>query len=125
MVAFIISVGYLSTCIYGWQSGQESNLNWAVLFCFVMALLFTWACWNLKEVSIDDQGLYVSSREGEVLVRFSEIAEVTESKASNGTITVVLKKAKEVGRKIIFIPSVSRPPFKTNPIADEIHKKMQ
>jgi hypothetical protein len=122
LMTLIIFGAYLSAYLSGWQ-GSRGDFKWAVLVCFLIALFAIWACLSLRNVCIDDQGLYVSHRGNEVLVRFSEIADVIESKSANGTITIVLINNSTVGRRIVFIPSGSRGALLTHPIASEIREK--
>ena len=123
-IAIGIFFGYFAAYLFGVQNGKESNFIWVVLFVFVVSTMAVWTTAALKNVVMVDEGICVSHRGGEVLVPFSNIAEVVESNKSNGTITLVLSKASSVGSRIVFIPAGSRPPFRNHPVAEEIRERL-
>ena len=119
----LLFVGYT----YSWLSGGQGDPNWkwAVLFTFVIMLLAIWGTRRLMHVSIDDRGLYVSNQKEELLIPFSEIAEVRESRSrKTGSITVVLRTGSRLGRSFWFIPAGHRPRFQSHPIAVELRERL-
>lgn len=76
------------------------------LFAWVVGSAFIyWTSIRLKEVSVDDNFLYVSNYLKEVAIPLSDIYDVTENVWINiHPVTIHLKSPSEFGDKIIFMP---------------------
>jgi len=80
--------------------------KWIFLLVWIAASVFIcWSCIRLKEVSVDDDFLYVSNYLKEVSIPLSEIYDVTENMWVNiHPVTIHLKSPSEFGDKIVFMP---------------------
>ena len=87
-------------------SGPNPPSKWIFLFAWIMGAAFTyWSCAPLKEVSVDDNFLYVSNYLKEFAIPLSEICDVTENVWINiHPVTIHLKSPSEFGNKIVFMP---------------------
>jgi len=81
-----------------------------------------WSCIRLKEVSVDDDFLYVSNYLKEIVIPLSEIYDVTENVWVNiHPVTIRLKTPSEFGEKIVFMPTVRFfALFSSHPVVTEL-----
>ncbi len=93
---------------FGLFEGTDEPPKWAFLFAWAAGAAFIyWSCIRLKEVSVDENFLYVSNYMKEVSIPLSEIYDVTENVWLNiHPVTIHLKSPSEFGDKIIFMPKV-------------------
>ena len=77
------------------------------LFGWIVGCVFIyWICIRLKEVSVDDDFLYVSNYRKEIAIPLSEIYDVTENVWVNiHPVTIHLRSPSEFGDKIVFMPT--------------------
>lgn len=108
------------------EGGGGTALKWVFLFVWVAGSAFIyWSCIRLKEVSVDDNFLYVSNYLKEVSIPLSEIYDVTENKWLNiHPVTIHLKSPSEFGDKIIFMPKARFFAFfdLNHPVVNELKK---
>lgn len=108
----------------GGLKGGDASLKWVFLFIWVAGTAFIWwSCIRLKEVSVDDNFLYVSNYLKEVSIPLSEIYDVTENVWLNiHPVTIHLKSPSEFGDKIIFMPKVRFMSFfnLSHPVVNEL-----
>lgn len=102
------AVGTLTLFLGGLQGGDTAALKWVFLCGWVAGSAFIyWGCIRLKDVSVDDNYLYVSNFLKEISIPLSEIYDVTENVWLNThPVTIHLKRPSEFGDKIIFMPTV-------------------
>jgi hypothetical protein len=88
--------------------GPDPPPRWIFLFAWVAGVGFIWwSCVRLKQVSVDDNLLYVSNYIKEIAIPLSEIYDVTENRWLNiHPVTIRLKSSSEFGDKIVFMPTV-------------------
>ena len=110
----------LMTFLGGLKGGPSSK--WELLFVWVAGSAFTyWSCGRLKEVSVDDNFLYVSNYLKEISIPLSEIYEVTENMWINiHPVTIHLKSPSEFGDKIVFMPTSRFFGFVSHPVVREL-----
>ena len=101
-------------------------LKWVFLFIWVAGAAFIgWNSVRLKEVSVDDNFLYVSNYLKETAIPLSEIYDVTENMWLNiHPVTIHLKSPSEFGDKILFMPKSRFFAFFDfhHPVVDELKK---
>ena len=104
--ALTIVVGYTLSYFTGVLDRPDGTrgLEWAILFCVVLALAATWGALKIKRVSLDDQFLYVSNGGREIRIPLSHVADVNAFGSPYKTIIVTLRKPSKFGRKIVFVP---------------------
>ena len=81
-----------------------------------------WNCIRLKEVSVDDDFLYVSNLMKEITIPLSDIYDVTENVWINShPVTIHLSSPSEFGDKIIFMPKTRFFSFfSSHPVVNEL-----
>ena len=87
--------------------GPKAPPKWIFLFGWLVGCVFIyWLCIRLKEVSVDDDFLYVSNYRKEIAIPLSEIYDVTENVWVNiHPVTIHLRSPSEFGDKIVFMPT--------------------
>jgi hypothetical protein len=111
-VALLSLFGFVTVCLFlsdfAGKSGASDaqNLKWVFLILtVVLSALILPKCAPLKEVSIDEQNLYVSNYFNEIAIPFADVSDVTENIWWNfHPVTVHLKRRSVFGDKIIFMP---------------------
>lgn len=110
----------------GGLEGSDAISKWVFLFVWVGGSAFIcWNCIRLKEVSVDDNFLYVSNYLKEVSIPLTEIYDVTENAWLNiHPVTIHLKSPSEFGHKITFMPKVRFWSFfnLSHPVVKELKK---
>ena len=107
----------------GTFEGQDPPPKWTFLFAWLAGSAFIcWSCIRLKEVSVDEDFLYVSNYLKEVAIPLSEIQDVTENVWVNiHPVTIHLKSPSEFGDKIVFMPTVRFfTLFSSHPVVTEL-----
>jgi hypothetical protein len=104
---FILPGVMLVVCVAGTGArvvaGQEVETFF--LLTGVLFLAFFLTGFRLKRVRLANDGLLVSNYSDEVLIEYSEIANVFENKwGRNRTITLDLKSPGRFGTQIVFLP---------------------
>ena len=97
--------------------------KWFVLCALVVGSAFLyWSCIRLKEVSVDDDFLYVSNYLKEISIPLSNIYDVTENVWINiHPVTIHLSSPSEFGDKIIFMPKTRFfALFSSHPVVKEL-----
>ena len=97
--------------------------KWICLFAWVVGSAFIyWSSIRLKEVSVDDNFLYVSNYLKEISIPLSDIYDVTENVWVNiHPITIHLKSPSEFGDKIVFMPKTRFfALFSSHPVVKEL-----
>jgi hypothetical protein len=94
------------TMFLGGFHGADAPPKWLFLFGWIIGSAFIyWSCIRLKEVSVDDDFLYVSNYLKEISIPLSQISDVTENIWLNiHPVTIHLKAPSEFGDKIVFMP---------------------
>ena len=108
---------------FGRVEGPEPPLKWIFLVAWIVGCaVIYWTCIRLKEVSVDDNFLYVSNYLKEIAIPLSEIRDVTENKWINlHPVTIHLKSPTEFGDKIVFMPTVRYFAFfSSHPVVNEL-----
>jgi hypothetical protein len=111
------------TMFLGGFEGQDADPKWLFLLLWVVGSAFIyWNCIRLKEVSVDENFLYVSNYLKEIAIPLSEIQDVTENVWVNiHPVTIRLNSPSEFGDKIVFMPSVRFFAFfSSHPVVDEL-----
>jgi hypothetical protein len=92
--------------LLGRFEGQNPPPKWIFLLAWLAGSAFIyWSCIRLKEVSLDEDFLYVSNYLKEIAIPLSEIQDVTENIWINiHPVTIQLKSPSEFGDKIVFMP---------------------
>ena len=125
-VMWIPSFGFVTFMMpFDGPNGRDFPPKWLFMVGFVASAVFVyWSCVRLKEVSVDDQFLYVSNYLKEVSIPLSEIYDVTENKWINiHPVTIHLKSPSEFGEKIVFMPKTrSFAFFSSHPVVNELKK---
>ena len=114
--------GTLMLILDGLQGGDPA-VKWIFLFIWVAGSAFIyWSCIRLKEVSVDDNFLYVSNYLKEVPIPLSAIYDVTENVWINThPVTIHLNSPSEFGDKIIFMPKIRFFSFfNSHPVVNEL-----
>lgn len=115
-------VGILSMFSGGFE-GVDAATKWLFLIAWVVGCAFIyWSCIRLKEVSVDDDFLYVSNYLKEISIPLSEIYDVTENMWLNShPVTIHLQSPSEFGDKITFMPKVRLFSFlSSHPVVEEL-----
>lgn len=118
----LFGFGTLTMFTGGFQ-GADASPKWMFLFGWIAGSVFIyWSCVRLKEVSADENFLYVSNYLKEVSIPLSEIYDVTENVWLNiHPVTIHLKSPSEFGAKIVFMPKVRVFAFfSSHPVVDEL-----
>jgi hypothetical protein len=91
----------------GSAKAPDAEAKWWFLFIWLVASVsIYWSCIRLKEVSVDEEFLYVSNYIKEITIPLSEILDVTENRWINiHPVTIHLKSPTEFGDKIVFMPT--------------------
>lgn len=108
---------------FGDSEDPDPMAKWAILFMWVMgSAIFYWTGVRLKDVSVDDNFLYVSNYLKEIVLPLSEIYDVTESVWINiHPVTIHLKSPSQFGDKIVFMPkSRMFALFSSHPVVKEL-----
>lgn len=103
----IFGLGTLGMFLGTFEGGQHPPPKWIFLFGWLAGCAFIyWNSVRLKEVSVDEDFLYVSNYLKEVVIPLSEIEDVTENVWVNiHPVTIRLKSPSEFGDKIVFMPT--------------------
>ena len=103
----IWGVGVLTMFLGDDPKGPDPPAKWMfVVFWFVGTAFTCWSGIRLKEVSVDDDFLYVSNYLKEISVPLSQIYDVTENVWVNShPVTIHLNSPSEFGDKIVFMPT--------------------
>jgi hypothetical protein len=116
------SFGVLMMFTNGHESA-DPNPKWIFLLAWVViAFSIYWSCIRLKEVSVDDNFLYVSNYLKEIPIPLSEVYDVTENVWVNThPVTIHLKSPSEFGDKIVFMPKTRAFAFfSSHPVVKEL-----
>ena len=98
-------VGYTVSYLTGLLNiSGAKGLEWAIMFCAILALTVTWSSYRLMLVSVDSENLYVSNYREEIAIPFSGIVDAIAIGSPYKTIIVTLKAPSKFGRKIMFLP---------------------
>src|SRR5690348_12502056 len=91
---------------------SDPAIKWVFLLVWLASSVgMYWTSMRLKDVSVDDNFLYVSNYLKEIALPLSDIYDVTENRWLNThPVTIHLKSPSEFGDKIVFMP-------KTRPFA--------
>ena len=118
----LFGFGVFMIFLGGMNGGPSSK--WELLLVWVAGSAFTyWSGAPLKEVSVDDNFLYVSNYFKEISIPLSEIYDVTENKWLNiHPVTIHLKSPSEFGGKIVFMPKVRFAFFGSHPVVNQLKK---
>ena len=117
----LLGFGTLIMFVGGFEG--DAPPKWIFLFVWVAGSAFIyWSCMRLKEVSVDDDFLYVSNYLKEVSIPLSEIYDVTENLWLNiHPVTIHLKSPSEFGDKIVFMPKTRAFAFfSSHPVVKEL-----
>lgn len=107
----------------GGSKDADPVAKWFVLWVLVVGSAFIyWSCIRLKEVSVDDDFLYVSNYLKEISIPLSNIYDVTENVWINiHPVTIHLSSPSEFGDKIIFMPKTRFfALFSSHPVVKEL-----
>lgn len=107
----------------GGSRGGGAPPKWIFLFGWIVGSAFIyWSCIRLKEVSADDNYLYVSNYLKEIPIPLSEVSDVTENVWLNiHPVTIHLKTPSEFGDRFVFMPKVRFFAFlSSHPVVDEL-----
>lgn len=118
----LFGLGPLMMFLGGFESPEQPP-KWIFLFFWLAGSAFIyWSCIRLKEVSVDDDFLYVSNYLKEIIIPLSEIYDVTENVWINiHPVTIRLKSPSEFGDKIVFMPTVRFFAFfSSHPVVSEL-----
>ena len=111
------------TMFLGAFESQDADPKWLFLIFWLVGSAFIyWSCIRLKEVSVDENFLYVSNYLKEIAIPLSEIQDVTENVWVNiHPVTIRLNSPSEFGDKIVFMPRVRFFEFfSSHPVVDEL-----
>jgi hypothetical protein len=103
--------------------GPDPPPKWIFLLAWVAGSVFIWwGCVRLKEVSVDDNFLYVSNYLKEIAIPLSDIHDVTENRWVNiHPVTIRLKATSKFGDKIVFMPTARFFAFfSSHPVVSEL-----
>ena len=117
-----LGLGTLSVFLGGFE-GPDPPPKLLFLFAYVAGAVFIWwSCVRLKQVSVDNNFLYVSNYIKEIAIPLSEIHDVTENRWVNiHPVTIRLKSSSEFGDKIVFMPTVRFFAFfSSHPVVSEL-----
>ena len=118
----VFGFGVVMMFLGGIKSG-DFLAKWAFLFVWLVGFaIIWWSCVRLKDVSVDENFLYVSNYFKEVSIPLSEIYDVTENVWVNmHPVTIHLKSPSEFGDKIVFMPTVRMfALFSSHPVVNEL-----
>jgi hypothetical protein len=103
----VFGIGALSGFLRPVQ-GPEDSPKWVFLFMWIAGSVFIcWGSVRYKEVSVDEEYLYVSNYIKEITIPLSEIVDVTENRWLNThPVTIHLKSPSEFGDEIVFMPTI-------------------
>jgi hypothetical protein len=107
----------------GGSEGKDAPPKFVFLLFWIVGIAFIyWSCIRLKDVSVDDNFLYVSNYMKEISIPLSDIHDVTENIWVNiHPVTIHLKSPSEFGDKIIFMPKVRYFSFfSSHPVVGEL-----
>jgi hypothetical protein len=107
----------------GGSEDADTNAKWIFLIGWASGCAFIyWSCIRLKEVSVDDNFLYVSNFIKEISIPLSEIYDVTENVWLNShPVTIHLTSPSEFGDKIVFMPKTRFFAFfSSHPVVNEL-----
>jgi len=97
--------------------------NWLFVFACIAGSIFIWrTSVRLKEVSVDQDLLYISNFLKEISIPLSEIRDVSQNHRLNSqTVTIHLYSPSEFGDKIIFMPTTRFfAHFSSHPVVAEL-----
>ena len=116
---------FLLGTVWSFSDGDNSAWHYLVALC-LGATAFGFFCFPLKIVHIVPGSIVVSNFVKAIQVPFSQISDVTEWRWISGRlIWVHFKEATTFGRKIVFMPTSRRRPFKRHPIVGELKRLAQ
>jgi len=107
----------------GGSEDADTNFKRVFLIGWVFGCAFIyWSCIRLKEVSVDDNFLYVSNYLKEISIPLSKIYDVTENVWLNShPVTIHLTSPSEFGEKIVFMPKIRFFAFfSSHPVVNEL-----
>jgi hypothetical protein len=124
-VVLLTGWGYSTLMMFLGHSArpEDESMKWVFLFFgFVVAASSYWGGVRLKEVSVDENFLYVSNYVKEISIPLSQIQDVTENRWLNShPITIHLRSPSEFGDKIVFMPKVRFLAFwSSHPVVSEL-----
>jgi hypothetical protein len=99
--------------------------KWVFLFIWIAGSVFIcWGSVRFKEVSVDEEYLYVSNYIKEITIPLTEIRDVTENRWLNThPVTIHLKSPSEFGDKILFMPTIRFfALFSSHPVVSELKR---
>ena len=105
------------------SENADASVKWIFLIGWASGCVFIfWSCIGLKEVSVDDNFLYVSNFLKEISIPLSEIYDVTENVWLNShPVTIHLTSLTEFGDKIVFMPKTRFFTFfSSHPVVNEL-----
>jgi hypothetical protein len=109
--------------VFGSTGSHSASPNWLFVLIWIVGSAFiVWGSVRLKEVSVDDDYLYVSNYLKEIAIPLSDIFDVTENRLLNyRPVTIHLKSPSEFGDKIVFMPTVRFfAGFSSHPVVAEL-----
>ena len=121
---WILLFGFATLTLFlGGADGPNAPPKWLVLFVWIAgAAYICWSCFRLKEVSVDDNYLYVSNYFKEIAIPLTEIYDVTENVwLQMHPVTIHLRSPSEFGNKIVFMPKARMFAFfSSHPVVNEL-----
>src|SRR5262249_14434016 len=99
-------IGAWMICSGVWPDGPFPPPNGPLLVVLIASSITSWRTFmQLKEVSVDQDFLYISNFLKEISLPLSEIKHVTESRWNTRAVTIHLYSPSEFGDKIVFMPT--------------------
>ena len=123
----IILVGFLCLGLLGSVSKGSASISQLALGLVAfgsVAAVILYLCRSLKEVSVDEQALYISDGKREERIPFAQVESVSQGVWQRGsfeTVTITFKIETIFGPKIVFLPSFRFATFTENPIVGELN----
>lgn len=108
----------------GRRSSSSAQLPLGIAAFVAVAAFVFYRCWNLKEVSADNENLYISGGKTEARIPFDQVESVYQSFWQRGnpdTVAITFKSDTIFGRKIIFMAPIRIATFTEHPIVDELN----
>ncbi|MEP6849632.1 MAG: hypothetical protein ABI999_12310 [Acidobacteriota bacterium] len=115
-VIFLIFVGFVS------RKADIGEMAFFGIFVFIAAGLSIWFALRLRDVSIDDNYLYVSNFNSGQRISLAEISDVTENFwLKYHPITIHLRSGTPTAAKIVFLPTWRWfTAWRGHPVVDEL-----
>jgi hypothetical protein len=109
------------------SSGEAPDLGqkWFFLFATIIGGTFIWwSCVRLKRVRMDNQALYISNYQREIIVPLANVADVTENRWVNiHPVTIHFHSETEFGNQVVFMPKTRWFGFwSSHPVVEQIRQ---